>query len=42
MYSIKAGFGVRGAAIAGRPDLVPLFIEDMTTFWIDVMAPTTT
>ena len=42
MYSIKAGFGVRGASIAGRPDLAPLFIEDMTTFWTDVMAPTTT
>ena len=41
MYAIKAGFGVRGASIAGRPDLVPLFIEDMTTFWTDVMAPTT-
>ena len=40
MYSIKAGFGVRGASIAGRPDLVPLFIEDMTAFWTDVMAPT--
>ena len=42
MYAIKAGFGVRGASIAGRPDLVPLFMEDMTTFWTDVMAPTTT
>ena len=42
MYSIKAGFGVRGASIAGRPDLAPLFTEDMTTFWTDVMAPTTT
>ena len=42
MYAIKAGFGVRGASIAGRPDLAPLFIEDMTTFWTDVMAPTTT
>ena len=42
MYAIKAGFGVRGASIAGRPDLAPLFMEDMTTFWTDVMAPTTT
>ena len=42
MYSIKAGFGVRGASIAGRPDLVPLFFEDMTTFWTDVMALSTT
>ena len=42
MYAIKAGFGVRGASIAGRPDLVPLFIEDMTTFWTEVVAPTTT
>ena len=42
MYSIKAGFGVRGASIAGSPDLVPLFFEDMTTFWTDVMALSTT
>ena len=41
MYSIKAGFGVRGAHIAGSPELVPLFFEDMTTFWTDVMAPST-
>ena len=42
MYSIKAGFGVRGANIAGSPELVPLFIQDMTTFWTDVMALSTT
>ena len=42
MYAIKADFGVRGASIAGRPDLVPLFFEDMITFWTDVMAPTAT
>ena len=42
LYAIKAGFGVRGAHIAGSPELAPLFIEDMTKFWTDVMAPTTT
>ena len=41
MYSIEAGFGVRGASIAGRPDLAPLFMEDMTAFWTDVMSPST-
>ncbi|MYE64855.1 MAG: hypothetical protein F4231_02890 [Acidimicrobiaceae bacterium] len=39
LYAIEAGFGVRGAHISGNPDLVPLFYEDMTTFWTDVMAP---
>ena len=39
LYSIEAGFGVRGAHISGNPDLVPLFYEDMTTFWTDVMNP---
>ena len=38
MYAIRAGFGVRGAHIAGSPELVPLFFDDMTTFWTDVMA----
>ena len=38
MYAINAGFGVRGAHIAGSPELVPLFFDDMTTFWTDVMA----
>ena len=42
MYSIQAGFGVRGASIAGSPELVPLFFEDMTAFWTDVMAFSTT
>ena len=37
LYAIEAGFGVRGAHISGNPDLVPLFYEDMTTFWTDVM-----
>lgn len=41
LYSIEAGFGVRGAHISGNPDLVPLFYDDMATFWVDVMAPTT-
>ncbi len=41
LYSIEAGFGVRGAHISGNPDLVPLFYDDMMTFWVDVMAPTT-
>ena len=39
MYAIEAGFGVRGAHIAGSPEHVPLFYDDMTTFWTDVMAP---
>ena len=42
MYSINAGFGVRGASISGSPELVPLFFEDMTKFWTDVMAPSAT
>ena len=41
LYSIEAGFGVRGAHISGNPDLVPLFYDDMMTFWTDVIAPTT-
>ena len=41
LYSIEAGFGVRGAHISGNPDLVPLFYDDMMTFWADVMAPAT-
>ena len=39
LYAVKAGFGVRGAHIAGTPDLAPLFVEDMMTFWTKVMAP---
>ena len=39
LYSIEAGFGVRGAHISGNPDLVPLFYEDMMSFWTGVMAP---
>ena len=39
LYSIEAGFGVRGAHISGNPELVPLFYKDMMTFWTDVMAP---
>ncbi|MCY4622379.1 MAG: hypothetical protein OXD34_11190, partial [bacterium] len=42
LYSIEAGFGVRGARISGNPDLVPLFYDDMTAFWTDVMAPADT
>ncbi len=38
LYSIEAGFGVRGAHISGNPDLVPLFYEDMSAFWTDVMS----
>ena len=41
LYSIEAGFGVRGTHVAGSPENVPLFFEDMTTFWTDVMVPTT-
>ena len=40
LYAIEAGFGVRGAHIAGNPELVPVFYEDMMSFWSDVMAPT--
>ncbi len=42
LYSIEAGFGVRGARISGNPDLVPLFYDDMMRFWTDVMAPAET
>ncbi|MDE0605009.1 MAG: dienelactone hydrolase family protein [bacterium] len=39
LYAAKAGFGVRGAHIAGTPDLAPVFVEDMVTFWTNVMTP---
>lgn len=39
LYSINAGYGVRGAHIGGTPELAPLFTEDMLTFWTAVMAP---
>ena len=42
LYSINAGYGVRGAHIGGSPELAPLFVEDMMTFWTDVMAPAPT
>ncbi|MCY4423003.1 MAG: dienelactone hydrolase family protein [Acidimicrobiaceae bacterium] len=42
LYSIEAGFGVRGARISGNPDLVTLFYDDMTKFWTDAMAPADT
>ena len=38
-YAAKAGFATRGAHIAGTPDLAPLFVEDMMTFWTVLMAP---
>lgn len=38
LYAIEAGFGVRGAHISGNPELVPLFYDDMTAFWAEVMA----
>ena len=38
LYAAKAGYGVRGAHLAGTPDLAPIFVEDMTTFWTTVMA----
>ena len=41
LYAVTAGFGVRGAHIAGTPDLAPLFVEDMMTFWTAVMSPST-
>ncbi|MCE2512274.1 MAG: dienelactone hydrolase family protein, partial [Acidimicrobiia bacterium] len=40
LYAIESGFGVRGAHISGNPELVPVFYEDMMSFWTDVMAPT--
>ncbi len=40
LYAIEAGFGVRGAHISGNSDLVPVFYEDMMSFWTEVMAPT--
>ncbi len=39
LYAIEAGFGVRGAHISGNPELVPVFFEDMMSFWTDVMLP---
>ncbi len=39
LYAAKAGYGVRGAYLAGTPDLAPVFVEDMTTFWTSVMSP---
>ena len=39
LYAAKAGFAIRGAHIAGTPDLAPLFVEDMMTFWTAVMVP---
>lgn len=42
LYAAKAGFGVRGAHIAGTPELAPLFVDDMKAFWIAVMASGTT
>ena len=40
LYAINAGYGVRGAHIGGSPELASLFVDDMTTFWLDVLAPT--
>ena len=40
LYAAKAGFGVRGAHIAGTLDLAPVFIEDMMAFWTNVLIPT--
>ncbi|MXZ79460.1 MAG: prolyl oligopeptidase family serine peptidase [Acidimicrobiia bacterium] len=40
LYAAKAGYGVRGAHIAGTPDLAPVFIEDMMAFWTNVLIPT--
>ena len=33
IYGIKAGYGVKGAAIGSRPGQAALFREDMTRFW---------
>ncbi|WP_419930905.1 dienelactone hydrolase family protein [Candidatus Poriferisodalis sp.] len=40
LYSINAGYGVRGAHIGGTPELAPLFVEDMTNFWLNTLSPT--
>ena len=37
LYSIDAGYGIRGAHIGGTPELAPLFVEDMTTFWFTTL-----
>lgn len=34
--------GRQEATKTGTPDLAPLFTEDMTTFWTNVLAPNTT
>ena len=39
LYSINAGYGVRGAHIGGTPELAPLFVEDMTAFWLNTLMP---
>ena len=41
LYAAKAGYGVRGAHLAGTPHLAPVFVEDMMHFWTSVMAPST-
>ena len=37
LYAFNAGYAVRGAHIGGSPELAPLFVEDMMTFWTGVM-----
>ena len=42
LYAIEAGYGVRGAHIAGGGEFPSVFIDDMMTFWTDVTAPSAT
>ncbi len=37
LYAFNAGYAVRGAHIGGSPEPAPLFVQDMTEFWIGVM-----
>ena len=39
LYAVEAGYGVRGAHIGGGGEFPSVFIDDMMSFWLDVMAP---
>jgi len=38
IYAIKAGYGIKGAAVGGTAELAALFRDDMRAFWTRVMA----
>lgn len=38
IYGIKAGYGVKGAAVGGTEELAAAFRDDMLAFWKQVMA----